>query len=188
MIPIVNFILFLFLIFKTGQQENNKFGDPDTYQLPEGLRFLSYPIVILSFLIMPVFFIAINTLGTQGVHSVIDRLPSSIQQKVTSRGSLALVSINNKIVAHGVFITKQRILIRDVLKSNSLKEALSSGRFIIHVTNVKTEQTRLSRLVVANNSLKVKMAVFEVKKPIGKSIATLSEEEKSLLQNMKAFE
>ena len=185
--PFLNLLFLLYLIFKHGDTTENKFGHPSSYSPPKIIMLVSYSFFIV-FMSFP-FFVYLrgvsNIKSPQTVQEWIDSAPEVSRQSLEKeKDSLAIISINDETIAMGVFITRNRLLIRGTNFKVAVQNELDKNQKLKVRGLEKT--AHISRFIASDDSLTTQMAVFEVDQPIGKP-GSLGEENKKTLERINAF-
>lgn len=189
--PFLNIVLTAYLCFKRGTPGSNSYGDSLTYEGPLFLLFLCYGVLCLYGLAMLVglfYWKKIGRIGNtgQGVQQMISILPKSAREELKDNPrAMGALFIDNQFTAAAASITENRVLIRGVDSKQIIQRALLDGKQVT-VRFPDNTMANITRLIAANDSLSVQMAVFEIDKPLGVP-AKLNERNKKLLEEMKAY-
>ena len=188
----LNLLFFAYLCIKKGKDENNKYGEePLNYAGPPFILYFCYGLFGLFAIATGVsLFYATKLRGISntgaGVQKMIDVLPKQAQEQLKDKPrGMGGLFIDNQLVSAAVPITKDRVLIRGVQIKLTIKIALSEGKKV-EVRFPDNSMANITKLLVANDSMSVQMAVFEIDKPIG-TPTKLGDRNRGLLEKMNAY-
>ena len=187
-IPPFNLFFLLYLCFKRGQIESNRFGYVNAYILPKILLLLGYPLCFFLMVTYPVLFTQKDPLVLIGQWVKIQGSPASQSQvhekKLTVvNESKAVIFVDNQEVAVGLFIAPDRILVKGKNSRMAIEDQLAQSKDLIVTSRQKTAKIR--RLIASDDLLF--QTVFEVDTPIGKP-TRLEEKDKAFLNMIGAFQ
>ena len=191
LVPFLNIMFTAYLCFKRGTPGPNDYGDSLTYEGPLLLLLLCYGVLCLYGLAMLAglfYWKKIGRIGNtgQGVQQMISILPKSAREELKDNPrAMGALFIDNQFTAAAASITENRILVRGVDSKRIIQKALLNRKQVT-VRFSDNTMANITRLIAANDSLSVQMAVFEIDKPLGVP-AKLSERNKKLLEEMKAY-
>ena len=199
LIPYLNAIFFLYLGFAKGEPQANRFGHPASPAplLPSVLCYAIYTAITLLSVapntsmipdankipglnnIMP----SAEIENVNNLQQFVDAMPDAVRNylnKKEIKESLALVFLDEEMIAYGIFITENRILIKGTGVASTLKDSISQQLQVKSLTN-----TGYITGLVASSPAQQEY-IFEVNQPLGKP-GLLSEQHRVQLTAIGAF-
>ena len=175
--------------------EKNNYGDSLDYEGPSFLLFICYAVLALYPLGSGVgLFYAKKLRNVEntavGVKQMIGVLPKIAQKQIQEElkdnpRAMGALFINDQLTSAAVPITTNRVLVRGIHVSKVIKVALSDKKRV-EVRFPDNSVANITKFIVADDSLSVQMAVFEIDKAIG-TPAKLGDRNRQLLEKMNAF-
>ena len=189
--PFLNIYFTAWLCLKKGTIGPNDYGGSLNYEGPRFLLYLCYGVLCFYGLAMVAGLFYWKKLGHientgSGVQQMISVLPKEVREELKNNPkAMGALFIENKFTTAAVSITENRVLVRGVDFKRIIEAALSENK-PVEVRFSDNSMANITKLITANDSLSVQMAVFEIDKPIGVP-AKLREENRKLLEEMKAY-